>query len=347
MTTMPRILVCTPHDIYFIAECEVQINNFRKFGYSNLLTILVFEEEKDTKDQFRDYWNQMQQKYNEVTILFYSNPGLNQLLKIYPQVCRPWMLSEYYKQYPELKWETVLYMDSDVLFTRMLDLSVFSNDQVCYLSKTDYISADYFENKKKDVMFHKKAEYETRDILGYCCHIVGVDKQLVIDNVAVTGGCQYILRGIDSDFWVDVMNHCIELRMYCMDINRQFFLTEEKGLQSWAIADMNGLLWNLWKRGIKTECPVEMDFSWSSSPVSKYQECAIFHNAGVTGKYIEVDGKTHKMFNKADSRFRTGALTFFDITDWGDISTDYCSYHYIEAIQEVKDPVCVTKKVIY
>ena len=40
------------------------------------------------------------------------------------------------------------------------------------------IDANYFKEKAKDVLSFKKAEYNTRDILGEFCSIVGVDKKV-------------------------------------------------------------------------------------------------------------------------------------------------------------------------
>jgi hypothetical protein len=343
----PKLVVCSPHDLYFACEIEVQLFNLRQWGYTEGMVILVYEDNKEERERFKEYWIKLINRYTEVSFYFYENPNLKQLQKTYPQICRPWMLSEFWKQHPMMQTETFLYLDSDVLITKSIDWEPLMQGDTCYLSRTDYIGAKYFDSKIKDVMFHKQQDYKNLDVLGRCCQIVGVDKQLVIDNEEHTGGCQYLLKNIPIGFWEDVMKHCIELRLYTMDINRQYFLTEEKGLQSWAIGDMNGLLWNLWKRGMKTECPEVMDFCWASSPISRYDECSIFHNAGISGKVMEIDGKKQRMFNKADIRFRTSSVAFFDITDFGELSQDYCSYKYVEAIRNVNNPICMTSKYIY
>lgn len=342
----PTFIVCTPHDLYFAAEVELQLINFRKFGYTKGMYILVYEDDKEEKEGFKGYWIKLQERYTEVTFTYYSNPNLKQLQKSYPQICRPFMLAELWKTYPELKNRYIMYIDSDVLFTKPLIWEDYLQDGTCYMSKTDYIGYEYFASKRKDVMFHKKQEYDRLDILGKLSQIVGVDKQVVQDNEVYTGGCQYLLTGIDAQFWEDVMKHSIEIRLYTLAINQEYFISEEKGLQSWC-ADMWALLWNLWKRGIKTECPASLDFSWASSPIARYNDCAIFHNAGISGKIQEIAGKKERVFYKGDIRFRTSSITFFDISDYGVLSQDYCSKMYVQAIQEVKDPICVTESYIY
>lgn len=339
-----NIVVCTPHDLYFASEIEIQLNNFRKFGYSHLMQILVFEIDDAS---YRHYWDKLAERYSEVQFFFYALPGLRNLLIAYPPVCRPSMLRSHYNRFPEMSKKTIWYIDSDVLLIKPIDFSKYLNDDICYLSKTDYISSTYFENKKKDVLPFKRQLYETRDILLELCRIVGVDKQVVIDNEPHTGGCQYLLKGIDADFWEDLERNCIELRLHCLNLNAEFFVSEEKGLQSWAIGDMCGLLWNLWKRGKTVRCPDEFDFVWASSPIEKYDGCSIFHNAGVSSREMEFNGKKHLMLNKSDLRFRTSNSTFFDIQYWGNITPDYCTIKYLEAIQDVIDPICITDKTRY
>lgn len=343
----PKFIVCTPHDLYFCAEVEIQLFNLRQWGYTEGMIILVYEDDKEERELYKEYWIKLLNRYTEVSFYFYDNPNLKQLQKTYPQICRPYMLAEHWKLFPELQKEVIFYLDSDVLITQPINWEPMMSDDICYLSRTEYIGAKYFESKIKDVMFHKQQQYNAADVLGKCCQIVGLDKQLVIDNEDCTGGCQYLLKNIDSTFWEDLMKSCIELRLYTMNVNREYFLSEEKGLQSWAIGDMNGLLWNLWKRGIKTECPDELNFSWASTPIEKFDTCKIFHNAGITAKVQELGGKKQRVFNKSDIRFRTSSMTVFDITNWGEISEEYCGHYYVEAIKAVQNPICTTSSKNY
>lgn len=341
-----RVIICSPHDLYFCAEVECQLNNLRQFGYTQGMHILVYEDDKEERDRFREYWVKLMERYIEVSFYFYDNPGLKKMQTFYPQISRPFMLSKHWELHPYLQHEVILYIDSDVILSKPIDWKPLLQDNICYLSKTNYIGAKYFENKSKDVLFHKKAEYTQRDILGECCRIAGIDKQLVIDNENISGGCQYLLKNIDSNFWKEVMELCIQIRLYLMEINRQFFMSEEKGFQSWC-ADMWAMLWLLWKRGTVTACPEVMAFSWASDPIENYSKHAFFHNAGVSGKIFEKDGVKHRMFHKADLRLRTSSIAVFDITDWGELSQDYCSYMYVKAIEDVKDPICRTTKTHY
>ena len=332
------ILIGTPSDLYFASEIEVQCHNFRKFGYSSILQVVVHGTEED---KYKEYWDKLAAKYKEVKFFFYTSPAIEKNLKIYPPFGRPWSFKKHWEAYPELKNHVIIYLDSDVIFTRHLDFSKYINDDICYMSKTPYVGAKYFYSKEKDVLPFMKSRYKMIDPLEIFCNQVGIDKQVVIDNEENTGGCQYILKGIDADFWASLSEDCLKLRIQSQSLNSDYFANEERGFQSWAIGDMCGLLWNLWKRGKETRCPEELGFSWSSSPIEEYEKHAFFHNAGVPSRYMEKDGKKHLMFYKSDVRFRTSMTTFFDL-EYEGLSKDFCSYKYVEAIKEVEDPVCKT-----
>jgi len=338
-----KIIVAVPFTLYFATEVEVQCHNFRKYGYSSVLQVIVFEQGENI---YKEYWDKLAERYREVEFFFYRDDSIENIVKQYATYSRPYCLKKHWDLYPDLKNQVIIYLDSDVLFTKHLDFSKYVNDDICYMSRTDYIDADYFKNKRKDVLSFKKTEYDTRDVLNEFCGIVGIDKKIVEDNVANTGGCQYVLKNIDSKFWEDLADHCIKIYMYSRAINQKFFPNEEKGFQSWALADMCGLLWNLWKRGQQTRCPEELGFSWATAKIDMYDKYAFFHNAGTNKLYMEFDGVKHRMFNKSDIRFRTSTITFFDL-EYQDLSKDYCSYKYIEAVKEVPDPICKTNLKLY
>jgi hypothetical protein len=337
-------IICVPCDLYWCSEIEVQLHNFRKYGHRNV-HILIYEA---FKNPYIEYWERLEKEYSDIATFYtYRNNGLLKLTSVYAPITRIYMLQEHFKQFPELSEKVILYMDSDVIFTKKLDFTPFLEDNVNYLSSTPYISAEYFESKIKDVYPHRLKDYQKIDVLKDLCRIVGVDKQVLIDNQGVTGGCQYILKNITSDFWTDCLNHCLQIRMHLVQVNSQFFANEDKGFQSWC-SDMLTVLWNLWKRGYKTECPKELNFTWSSDPIEKIKENYWLHNAGISGKIHIIDGKEVKMFAKNDVIFRTNTMSFFDMDySRANISKEYCSSVYLDEILSIKNPCTVTEARYY
>ena len=339
-----KIIVAVSSQLYFASEVEVQCHNFRKFGFSSLLQVIVYDNEES--EDFMKYWTELAIRYTEVEFFFYKIESIKNLVKVYASVSRPYILAEHWKQYPELVYYTIIYLDSDVLFTRKLDFTPYLQDKICYLSRTNYINSDYFKSKRNDVLTFRLPEYDQIDVLQEFCNVVGISKEIVEENVDKTGGCQCILKEITADFWKDLAKDCLNIFNLSRSLNQRFFSKEERGFQSWALGDMCGLLWNLWKRGKQTSCPPELGFSWADAEIEMYDKHPFFHNAGSLKKDDYRNGKKQKFFCKTDIRFRSNTLTFFDL-EYKDISTETCSFKYVEAIKEVPNPICKTNTLLY
>lgn len=82
-----------------------------------------------------------------------------------------------------------------------------------------------------------------------------------------------------------------------LDYQRRFPINPGQ-IQFWT-AEMWSLLWNLWLNKNKTKITKDLDFSWATDDIKKYEENPILHMAGVTdnlkgtkfykGEYINVD----------------------------------------------------------
>ena len=52
-------------------------------------------------------------------------------------------------------------------------------------------------------------------------------------------------------------------------------------LQIWC-ADMWAVLWNGWLRSNEVKVVPELNFTWATDPIQKWDQSIIYHNAGVT-----------------------------------------------------------------
>jgi hypothetical protein len=263
------------------------------------------------------------------------NSELNDHLKVYIPALRPWTLAKYFKEHPEWSEKAVFYCDSDVLFTDRLDVEKFVNDDICYVSNTNsYINASYFDSKIKDVIPQKVDEYKTRDILEETASIVGINRATCEKYNEHSGGAQYLLKNIDSEFWKKVYNDCISIRVQLMLVNKQYFPNENKGFQSWC-ADMWAVLWNIWLRGQETKCVPEMDFSWASDRIEKLSSTAIFHNAGI----VSENGNGYPAFYKG--KYHNGGDPTTDphleIVLNNEESKKYCTHFYATSLKNLKN----------
>ena len=159
-----------------------------------------------------------------------------------------------------------------------------------------YISHDYIISKGEQV-------------LDKMCEIVGIDKEVVKANELNCIGAQYLMKGVDYQFWDDVERDCERLFKEITDLKPEFekiwidkMVRENLGylkdgklyqngqdeeewryheLQIW-VSDMWSVLWNGWKRGKETVVHDNFRFSWGTSSEEEFYLRNIYHNAGVT-----------------------------------------------------------------
>lgn len=282
-----HIISVFPSDLRFYWETAVQLNNAREHGFSHKFRVLIFTPKDRENIPLPKEFKKLEELFPEVKFFYYTDKsgivGDDIRSSLYIPILRPYCLKQHFKEYPELSQDAILYIDSDILFTSSLDfLEPFLQDDINYLSDTKtYLNSEYFDSKQKDTLPEKLESFKQIDVLQNIAHFFGISRQAVEDNKNNTGGAQYLLKNIDSNFWQDVYTGCLYVKWYLSAVNREYFPSEEKGFQSWC-ADMVSVLYNLWKRQRETITPKELDFAWSTDHIERLGECSILHNAGIT-----------------------------------------------------------------
>ena len=327
-----KFICAQPDDTYYTWQVHLWLESLREIGHSDKAIVLIFipsYREQNKK------WDQIISLYPEAEFNFYKDvDNVSQLLGIYIPVLRPYVLWKYFKEHPEMSDKAVFYCDSDILFTQEFSLDKFLEDDVCYLSDTNsYISAKYFDSKINQVLPEKLEEYKTRDILGEIASVIGISREIAEANNDHSGGAQYFLKNVDSNFWSKVMNDCILIRTYLQKVNREFFKDENAGYQSWC-ADMWAVLWNLWFRGQETKVVPELAFAWATDPISKLDSHTIFHNAGITGTSMNgypcfYKGKYHQGTDPTKDPHLDDVLNNVE-------SQKYCTWFYANELNKIK-----------
>jgi hypothetical protein len=91
------------------------------------------------------------------------------------------------------------------------------------------------------------------------------------------------MKNIDYEFWNRVEKDSELLFKQISELNN-IKKTQDNSyheLQIWC-ADMWAVLWGGWRRGAKTNCHANFEFSWGTSTKDDYDRLNIMHNAGVT-----------------------------------------------------------------
>ena len=329
----PIIITAQPDDQYFIWQNHLYIESCLNQGFTqDQIQILLY---KPKNRQFNNNWNKLKEIYPDINIFLYEDKGVQQFLGVYIPILRPHILWQHFEVYPELNDKTIIYTDSDILWLNTLNINHLLLDNINYVSDaSSYLNYSYFENKYKQVIPEKLEEAKSVDFLKEVCNIVGVDKKIVIDNNNNTGGVQYILKNIDADFWKKVENDVLKIRLYLQQVNKIYFKNENDGIQSWC-ADLWAVQFNLWYRNLETKVVKELDFAWATEPIEKLNSCTIYHNAGVTGKYMNNIPYFYK------GAYHTGQDPLLDehlqIVINNEQSKKHCTWYYTNKLLELKN----------
>lgn len=362
------IYICVqPNQLYYTFQVNVWLESAKRYNIEDKCHILIYNQ--DEKIPFLDEWNIIQNIYPKAKFFFYQDNGISNLLNLYIPLLRPHTLFQHFTAYPELKDKAIFYHDCDIILNRALNLNQYLDDDINYVSNTiypsDYMSHKYFEAKRKDILpegyknmsleeqaplDRKLEEYDKRDILEETGKICGVSKDTIVNNYENTGGAQYLLKNIDATFWDYVQSHSLEIRIYLQSVNRKFFISEERGFQSWC-ADMWAVLWGLWAKGAQTRVIDELSFCWSTETKDNLSIKPILHNAGVTSEGVirtiipNPDGEGKIMINAPafyKGRYHNSLRTPFNDDNYINnilhhpISSQYCFHTYLQEIVNIK-----------
>ena len=259
-----RFVCAQPAIKYYSWQLEVMLNNFIEMGINLNQVDIICWKTGEIPEEYSKLANGYPARF-----FFYED---TRETKHYISSIRPNILKQHFTAYPELENEAILYHDCDIVFTKPINWEQYLQDNKWYGSDCRwYIGHDYIISKGED-------------ILDKMCEIVNIDKQLVKDNELNSIGAQYLMKGINAQFWANVEKDCERLFKEITDINNEKKAANPSyhELQIWC-SDMFAVLWNGWKIGYETICHPDLEFAWATSTEADWDRLNIFHNAGVTG----------------------------------------------------------------
>lgn len=329
-----KFIQCAPDDDYYLWQVRLWLNSLRERNLSDKAVSLIFTPKSR---EFNKKWLDIEKEYSESEFKFYKDEQgkLSPLIRIYIPIIRPYCLAKYFKETADIENKVIFYCDSDILFTENFNIDKYIDDDICYLSDTiSYIGGDYLESKINQVLPEKLEEYKKRDIIEEMASFLKITKEVVKANQNSSGGAQYLLKNVDYKFWEKVLEDCIKIRVYLQQVNKEFFENESKGFQSWA-SDMWAVLWNLWYLEKETKVIPEMEFAWSTSPISKLSEVGIMHNAGIVSEKhgdipVFYKGKYHQGKNPLEDPYLEEIFN-------NEKTKTLCNWYYISKLIQLKN----------
>ena len=218
---------------------------------------------------------------------------------------KPYLMYRYLEEDRSRENEAYFFMDSDVIVKEEI---VINNplEGVWYGSNVGgYLNYDYIVQCDNGTRILK----DMADIVG-----ITVEDVKRMNNNSI--GAQYIMTKPSSEYFKKVYEDSIRLWIYIKD--------KETNYQKWC-QEMVATLWNMPYFEKMPKVSEDMDFTWATDSIEKWNENKIYHNAGVTqdmkdmffkGDYINKDP-----FNE----------------DFSHVNRNKASYEYTKLITEAKD----------
>jgi len=265
-----RFLCAQPASKYYEWQVEVMLNNFMEMGVNpNWIDIVCWKVDGEVPQN----WSRLAEKY-PARFFFYDD---KRETKHYISSIRPNIIKQHWQAHPELMDEIIFYHDCDILFTKPINEWITEdmlNDNNWYGSDTRwYISHSYIKGKGDDIM-------------NKMCEIMQLDEKLIEDNELNAIGAQYLMKGLNYQFWHRVEKDSERLFKEITELNNQKVAEDPNyhTLQIWC-ADMWAVLWGGWRMGKNTICHPNFNFSWGTSNELDWLNNNIMHNAGVISSH--------------------------------------------------------------
>jgi hypothetical protein len=262
-----RFVLAQPASIYYAWQVEVMLNNFMAMGVNlNQVDIVCWKQNGTIPEE----WLKLASGY-AARFFFYDD---TRETKHYISSIRPNILKQHWEKYPELSMDAIFYHDCDIVFSKPIQQWITEDmimDDEWYGSDTRwYIAHSYIKGKGDD-------------IIQKMCEIMEMDESVIEANEMNAIGAQYLMKNIDYEFWNRVEKDSELLFRQITDLNNSKKSIEPSyhELQIWC-SDMWAVLWGGWRRGAKTNCHPNFEFSWGTSTKEDYHRLNIMHNAGVT-----------------------------------------------------------------
>lgn len=295
-----RYLSAQPATDYYVWQVEVMINNFVEMGINpNDIDIVCWK----VNGVIPHNWSRLAESY-PARFFFYDD---TRETRHYISSIRPNLLKQHFRANPYLYNDAILYHDSDIIFTRnpseWITPEMVTDDEWYGSDTRWYIAHSYIKGKGDDV-------------LNKMLDIMGMDEKTIEENELNSIGAQYLMKGVDESFWDRVERDSERLYKEVTELNNEKVILDRHTqspdaptrntyhpIQIWC-ADMWAVLWGAWRRGYKTNCHKNFDFSWGTSSEEQYHSMNIMHNAGVvdstSGLFYKAQYQKELPYGKAE-----------------------------------------------
>ena len=315
-----------PDELMFAWQTEVQLKRYQQLevDLTKVYVLVGFKDKINT-----DNWKRIIDTYPTVHVLFYRDERES---SGYVPSIRPFLLKTFFKWNVDLQNEYMYYCDSDTVLTEVPAFAAMEDDR-WHVSKADYISWNYIEEKKSPRLM--------RDMLNS----VGIPEEIVKSKQQEVGGVQYFINETTPEFWQKVEQDCERMwKTYHSNFNtyRQEFAAntgrriDEYDFQIWCV-DMWCIYWNALLVGRDVYVNPELTFAWPKHSEESLQEDKIYHDTGIN------DRESNQWFHKGSFKNKTPFTTDLSKLGYTDQGTRSAQRFYLDIIEEISKDISKDK----
>jgi len=301
-----KFVIPLPDNPYHLWQALVQLASFRELGYEEDVHYLIVYFFDRPSDLLLRLWES-----DEIRAYLHLYPDTRDDLS-YPVSMKPWLMGQFFEQFPDEVSTYYTYLDPDCVLTRPMDFSpLLTSDGVWHGSDTgSYTGPDYLRSQGEQLFLD-------------LCEISGVAPDQVIAHHENSIGAQVIVHGAPAEFWYEIERksvrayHC--LKKYAAEHDSQRALYP---IQEWC-AEMYMQQFETIRAGFVPKATPLMEFSWATSPAELWSERPFFHDAGQPHE----DGHHFCKLTWQSSPFRKEIQ----------VSPSSASSHYVELIRRTEE----------
>ena len=260
-----EFLIPVPDNDYYLWQMLVQIAHFRELGYEQDAHYLVVYFGGQPSDRLRRLFES-----DDLGCYIHAYPDTRED-KSYSASMKPWLLAQFFDQFPDQSSKVFNYLDPDVMFTKPMDFTPFEQpDGRWYGSGTrSYTGAQYIREKGEQLFLE-------------LCEIADVSPEVVLAHDHNSIGAQYFIKGAGADFWRNVERKSVTAYRHMIQTADKYKPEgHEFPIQAWC-SEMYMQQFETVRAGFTPVADERLQFHWADADASTWTEKAYFHNAGQT-----------------------------------------------------------------
>jgi len=300
-----KFIVPLPDTPYYLWQALVQMASFRELGYEEDAHYLVIYFNDRPSDLLLRLWES-----DEVRASLHLYPDTRED-RSYSASMAPWLLGQFFEQFPDLESKTFNFLDPDCIFTHPMDFSPYEQDDGCWYGSAtgSYSGADYIRSKGERLFIE-------------ICEIAGITPEQVLAHDHNSIGAQSFIRGAGANFWFNVARKSTLVYRHMVDTSDKYNPGGVGPIQAWC-AYLYVQQYETILHGYTPIADDRLAFHWANSNAAEWDDRAYFHNAGV----VVENGRDFCKITWQSSPFRK------EIT----VSPESASWQYLQLIRRTEE----------